>query len=384
MSLEDEPFQLLNTSVNRSTLNSDDKAQILKIKQDLKNECSQYGLVYCEAYSQTDDICTDNMIPVHNASNLVFDYDEMNVVSSDITLMEAAEQSPSQLINDHHQENTIVDLLAVERKMEWPESKVIVKEEAPAYEVPSSPRSPFVFNNDQHVTHRAVQEKDMRKFERELSSSAGFSQLLFADYKGNSAVHLIAYMEPCQEKYEFLEILKNQCILDKNQKLLKEVCHRQNGKGDCPLHILTRLRDTQGIEKLLRVFRSPRDIVNVENAKKKTCLYLSCENKDWELVEFYVEMGGDVNIGARSGKKPIHFACENNLLGILKLLLENGAIPNQMLNGKNEKKLATCPEVRAECDKAMKKGRNERARLKRKEVKKKQQEEHEEKRRKSS
>ena len=64
------------------------------------------------------------------------------------------------------------------------------------------------------------------------------------------------------------------------------------------------------------------------------------------MVRYFVkEQGADVNIGARSGKKPIHFACENNSLEILELLLQNGAIPNQMLNGKNEKKLATCPKV---------------------------------------
>ena len=34
--------------------------------------------------------------------------------------------------------------------------------------------------------------------------------------------------------------------------------------GDTPLHILTRSRDQQGIDKLLRLFRNPADIIDTQ------------------------------------------------------------------------------------------------------------------------
>lgn len=87
------------------------------------------------------------------------------------------------------------------------------------------------------------------------------------------------------------------------------------------------------------------EYISFQNSRKETCLYLACEVKDWLLVKYFLTNNADPNIGAMSGKKPIHFVCESNNLEMLKLLLKHKATPNQLFQGKNEKSLATSKEV---------------------------------------
>jgi len=53
---------------------------------------------------------------------------------------------------------------------------------------------------------------------------------------------------------------------------------------------------------------------------------LSCLNGNKSITKYLIEKGADINIKDKFGNNPLTFACQNEEAGIVKCLIDHGAM----------------------------------------------------------
>lgn len=94
------------------------------------------------------------------------------------------------------------------------------------------------------------------------------------------------------------------------------------------------------LKKLKELIYSKKNkgILIQKDSLERTLLYISSRNGYYDIVEFLIKLGADINARQKTGSTPLHGAAFYGHESIVKLLLENGCDPkikNNYINGGN-------------------------------------------------
>ena len=177
------------------------------------------------------------------------------------------------------------------------------------------------------LLHNACEEGESEMVQLLIENGA---DVLRPDRHGNAPIHIACL----NFRLDILRILLSWQHCNPNQ---------QNKNGDTALHIVSRLTlDLNTIKQYLQLFLSTPGInpevlnnehlvpFDVSDEDGNTLLHNACAKGKSEMVQLLIENGGDVLRPDRHGNAPIHIACINFRLGILRILLSYKCCnPNQ-------------------------------------------------------
>ncbi|KAG8623691.1 hypothetical protein KVT40_008667 [Elsinoe batatas] len=115
------------------------------------------------------------------------------------------------------------------------------------------------------------------------------------------------------------------------------------------LRTLLRCRTSAANDLVLQTLRTPGqikasalDLVNeMTGLTRTTLLHIASEHNSLEVVKLCLELGADVNLAAKEGWTPLHFACLGGDPSVVVLLLEQGADPSvKLMSGQTSADLA--------------------------------------------
>ena len=83
------------------------------------------------------------------------------------------------------------------------------------------------------------------------------------------------------------------------------------------------------LKKLRELIYSKKNkgILIHKDSLERTLLYISSRNGYYDIVEFLIKLGADINARQKTGSTPLHGAAFYGHESIVKLLLENGCDP---------------------------------------------------------
>ena len=83
------------------------------------------------------------------------------------------------------------------------------------------------------------------------------------------------------------------------------------------------------LKKLKELIYSKKNkgILIQKDSLERTLLYISSRNGYYDIVEFLIKLGADINARQKTGSTPLHGAAFYGHESIVKLLLENGCDP---------------------------------------------------------
>lgn len=160
---------------------------------------------------------------------------------------------------------------------------------------------------------QAFELSDMRLIEAILSSKV-----------------VVAVDERTEEDYTFLhETISKLCDDSQDESRLLNIAElllnrggdvnaKNEWRGFTPLHLAARANHVGAVRLLLKYGAD----VNANDNSWTTALYTAAKYSNYEMVKALIEAGAAINNDDRS---PLHCACANNDLAIIKILLQNGA-----------------------------------------------------------
>ena len=135
-----------------------------------------------------------------------------------------------------------------------------------------------------------------------------------SDKRGNTVLHHCVFSGCVDSVEHVIEI--PECNLNYS-----------NDEGDAPLHVACKRKNTAAVELL---GEDERCDLNIYDKKGDTALHIAIQMGKSKMLQVLVENGADVLRPDRHGNAPIHIACLNFRLNILRILLScKGCNPNQ-------------------------------------------------------
>lgn len=121
----------------------------------------------------------------------------------------------------------------------------------------------------------------------------------FKDEDGQSFLHFAT-------EYQYLEVIK---FIEKEDEYFSESA-----------------KDSEQQLKLVEILLTYNNKIDIKDNWGQTPLYLAVENNLIKIVKLLIDKGADININAKEyGLTPLHRAAERNHAEIIKILLDNGA-----------------------------------------------------------
>ncbi|PGH23482.1 hypothetical protein AJ80_02436 [Polytolypa hystricis UAMH7299] len=93
---------------------------------------------------------------------------------------------------------------------------------------------------------------------------------------------------------------------------------------------------THGDESIVRRLYTDKSDANIFDVNtKQSILHLAIQNNHENLAEFYIEQGANVSSRGVLGMEPLHYACKNGQLAVVRRLVMYGADVNQKVDSSN-------------------------------------------------
>ncbi len=90
----------------------------------------------------------------------------------------------------------------------------------------------------------------------------------------------------------------------------------------------------QEVEVVVELLKSDIDI-NIQDKSGWTALHFACQNYDFQIAKLLIDQQAHINLKDLNGNTPLFratFNCKNNSGELIKLLIQNGADPDEQNN----------------------------------------------------
>ena len=96
----------------------------------------------------------------------------------------------------------------------------------------------------------------------------------------------------------------------------------QDKNGDFVIHLAT----IGGLLNIVKYLIEKRNIpIDSQGNNERTPLHYACSNDHFEIVEYLLSIGANIEAKDKMGKTPLHYACEEGHLHIIEYLISMGA-----------------------------------------------------------
>lgn len=159
------------------------------------------------------------------------------------------------------------------------------------------------------LLHEAIKNDHVKILEILLKYSKSQGQLLFVeDGDGRTILHLAVFLkrEACC-----------QAIMDCEPKIILRI----NKAGETPLHLMVNTKYLNGCKKALKCLPDSEDINVMNNKQHHTVVHLAAKGNLPEMLELFLENGGNPCVKSRQNYTPLHYAAESGSTSCIDLLL---------------------------------------------------------------